>query len=254
MKAWLAKTAGWVVAMAVAFGAGYVTYEVLVGEGLGGSGEPSVVPDLRGLTVETARRLLEEEDLLLAVIGEILHDSVPEGVIVLQRPLSGVPAEREDEVRVVVSAGPAVLLMPDLIGMERAEAEAVLAALGIRVERVEETTSRTVPAGRLVGTDPEPWRPVEYGRGVSLTISSGSPLVEVPQVVGLRLSEAIRRLREASLRGGPPERLDEELGDPVVVMQEPVAGFLVEAGTRVVLHVEGDVGPGGNRLSRPEEE
>ena len=61
---------------------------------------------------------------------------------------------------------------PDLRGVERAEAERVLTANGLR-PLVIEVSSDTTPAGRVSSQTPDPGSPVAEGDGITLVVSTG---------------------------------------------------------------------------------
>jgi hypothetical protein len=124
------------------------------------------------------------------------------------------------------------------------------------------SVSRPLPAVRGA-TQPRPCRHQGWGRGEARTRHAlGVP--GVPDVTGLRLSEAFDALRAAALQpvliGLPTAKSDGNLGYSVAA-QEPAAGAAVETGTRVALAahtralsfgggIEGPLSPPRERLRR----
>jgi len=129
----------------------------------------------------------------------------------------------------VVSQGRAPVKVPDVVGLAPERATANLEELGFTVERAEDGRSADVDTGEVMSTNPDPaGGAVPYGSTVTIRVSEGVPLVEVPDLTGRKGSEG--------------EDLLEELGLVVeaqtfngtrVAVQAPPAGSSVEQGTTV---------------------
>jgi beta-lactam-binding protein with PASTA domain/predicted Ser/Thr protein kinase len=92
------------------------------------------VPSVVGMTVEEARTTLEAEELLLGEQTEQNDQTVPEGQIISQDPPAGEEVPEETPVNVVVSAGPSVVIVPDVTCRSYASAKAQLEGLGLDPE------------------------------------------------------------------------------------------------------------------------
>jgi beta-lactam-binding protein with PASTA domain len=124
--------------------------------------------------------------------------------------------------------------VPDLTGANVQEARDVLeeAGLRVRVRRVESDQ----PAGDVVGQRPAAGATVSERGLVTLTVSSGPPGANVPDVVGEPASTARRELQEAGLRV-QVERVASSKPLGTVIRQSPEAGTDVEGGTVVNVQV-----------------
>jgi serine/threonine-protein kinase len=92
------------------------------------------VPPLAGLTVEEAQAALEEAGLVLGEQAPQNDQDVPEGQIISQDPPAGEEVPKDTPVDVVVSAGPSVVIVPDLRCRTYASAKAELEGLGLVAE------------------------------------------------------------------------------------------------------------------------
>jgi eukaryotic-like serine/threonine-protein kinase len=92
------------------------------------------VPALEGLTVDEARTDLEAAKLTLGEVKQENNQDVPEGRIISQSPAAGDEVPKETPVDVVVSAGPSVVIVPDVICRTYASAKAELQGLHLQVE------------------------------------------------------------------------------------------------------------------------
>lgn len=131
--------------------------------------------------------------------------------------------------------------LPQLVGMERQEAEARLSDLGLEAEVVEEA-SDTVAEGIVISQDPEAEQTVTKGSKVTLVVSSGVATVKVPNVTGMAQAEAERTLSAAGF-SVTVETLEDESSEPGTVLgQDPAPDTEVAEQSNVKIFVS--IGPG----------
>lgn len=124
--------------------------------------EPRTVPgDLVGMNSEQARATLEELGLVMAGT-EDFSEEVPEGEV-MSVPQAGEEVERDSEVTVVVSAGPPVVTVPDIVGDSVVDAASELEALGLVV-----ASTQGSPTQPVSGTDPAVGETVQIGSSITL--------------------------------------------------------------------------------------
>ncbi|KUG53511.1 hypothetical protein AVL62_01590 [Serinicoccus chungangensis] len=96
---------------------------------------PVSVPQVAGRTEQEATAALVDAGLTVTVAPErVFDDEVPEGSVVSQAPTSGT-VERGSTVTVVVSRGPELVSVPQVVGRQFTAAEEELVELGLVVER-----------------------------------------------------------------------------------------------------------------------
>ncbi|RBM19796.1 Stk1 family PASTA domain-containing Ser/Thr kinase [Streptomyces sp. PT12] len=104
------------------------------------------------------------------------------------------------------------------------EATAELRDAGLRV-RIEEDFSETVEPGHVIATDPERGERIRNNATVTLTVSLGPEVAEVPNVRGLPLDEAQAELRDAGLTPGEEEWVfSDEVPRGSVLETDPAPG------------------------------
>ncbi len=94
--------------------------------------------------------------------------------------------------------GPSQIAVADVVGDPLAEAQPQLEEAGFRVELEREADP--APVNQVLAQDPQAGVEIDEGAPVTLTISSGPPLVEVPDVVGDVEEDAIEKLDKAGFR------------------------------------------------------
>jgi beta-lactam-binding protein with PASTA domain/predicted Ser/Thr protein kinase len=135
--------------------------------------------------------------------------------------------------------------VPAVTGQQLDAATRRLEGLGLQVV-VETEVNDEVPEGEVFRQDPEGGTRVEEGETVQITVSSGQPPVEVPDLVGDLEQDAVAELRSLGLTPDIRREDNEDVPADTVISQTPDPGGQVPAGTVVVLVVSN--GPGAETV------
>jgi serine/threonine protein kinase/beta-lactam-binding protein with PASTA domain len=162
------------------------------------------------------------------------HDNdIPAGAVVGFDPAAGTDLKRGQVVTVIVSMGHEPVGVPDVTGQTPEQAASNLEAAGFSVERGEDGRSAAVDVGEVMAVSPGPGDgPQPYGSTVTISVSAGLPLVQVPDVVGKNQEEATAALQAAGLVVDATRFLGNK-----VRQQQPAAGQAVEQGSTVKILV-----------------
>ena len=116
--------------------------------------EAATVPNLVGLRYTTDIKGNDAYSGFRIVMVEQGSDTVPQGVVISQDPPAGTEKLMEDQIiQIVVSSGPNLVEMPDIIGFTQANASKKLDALGIQYKMVMVDNDGTMAAGCVAKTD-----------------------------------------------------------------------------------------------------
>jgi serine/threonine-protein kinase len=132
-------------------------------------------------------------------------------------------------ITMVPSEGHAPVTVPPIpTGYTFAQAAAAIEAVGLTATQVNQT-STTVAQGLVISTAPASGAPAPYGSSVTVTVSSGPPMVTVPPVAGDTVAVATNALTAANLT------VSGVTGNPngTVRGTSPAAGQSVPPGTAV---------------------
>ena len=201
--------------------------------------EPTVVPNVIGETEASARTILSGAGFNNVTTQTAYSDTAPAGTVVSQSPLGGFEAPPSTTVNLVLSLGPQpVVVVPPIVGLPRASAEAALLAAGLTVGVFTEEYSDTVPAGIVISQNPAAGVEVLLGAAVGAAVSLGPQPVPVPDVTGLPRADAEAALAAAGFTVGTvTEATDPEVDAGSVVSQNPEGGVEAVPGTPVDLVV-----------------
>lgn len=134
-------------------------------------GRRITVPPVVGLTQQLAQSALENVGLEVGEIIERESDS-PRGAVLETNPASGMGVAPNSRVAIVISKGPALVEVPDLIGRDLATARSLLEQLGLIVGGITvDTTAVGEPPNTILGQNPLAGNGVRAGTPVSLRVS-----------------------------------------------------------------------------------
>lgn len=124
--------------------------------------------------------------------------------------------------------------VPNLVGLERDEAEAKVEGQNLIPQVFEEVYQGAVKENTVVSQRPEPGSIVKVGRNVTIVVSAGKRNIEVPNLVGRDFAQVQIVLKEAGLEIGEKyveQNSTYEAG--TVLNQTPIAGEKVIVGTPI---------------------
>lgn len=132
----------------------------------------TVVPDVRGLTLERAKEKIEEQDLRARLAGSVYEMKYPEGYIVSQRPEGKRRVKVGRVINLMVSSGKRKVITPNLLGRPLFQADEVLFAEGLQVGEIKRELNTGAPEGNILAQEPLPGEEVDTGRRVDLVIAT----------------------------------------------------------------------------------
>ena len=168
----------------------------LIFNGFGGGGDSSghKVPDIRGMTVEDAKKLEGIKDIFtIEVVGTKENSKYNDGEIISQDPSEGTLRKNNLTIQVYVCAKVEKSYMPTVLNMSESDAKSILnnMSLGLNIQ-VQDKPSDTVAKGLVAATSPAAGAEIRQGNTVIIYISSGREIkpVTVPNFVGMTEEKA----------------------------------------------------------------
>ncbi|HZQ27523.1 MAG TPA: PASTA domain-containing protein [Acidimicrobiales bacterium] len=192
------------------------------------------VPNLAGQSLTAARQAAAQSKFTVRVTGHTFNEAAAKDTVLTQHPPPGQPLKEHKAIDVTVSNGPAPRPVPDLGGKTEAQARQLLADAGFGVT-VNQATSETVAKGTVIDWTPKGTQ--EKGTGVAVTVSSGPPLVQVPDVSGQTYDAAAQALTSQGFKVQRKDDFSDTVDKGKVISTTPSGGSQATKGTTVVIDV-----------------
>jgi eukaryotic-like serine/threonine-protein kinase len=198
------------------------------------------MPNLVGKLRDAAEAQLKQLGLAAESIRVVEEDSQqPPGTVLRTTPPAGADVAKSGEAVELFVAKEADVAIPTVVNLPQAQAERNLRDAGFQVS-VQQEASTTVESGRAIRTDPPEGEKRPKGEPVTLFVSSGPPMVDVPDTVGMSQSEAEAALTQAGFNVVVVPQPSTPANSGRVISQSP-SGGQAQAGARVTITVGSSV-------------
>jgi len=194
---------------------------------------PIAVPDVVNQPQADAENALRGAGFVLGAPKTEFSDTVAGGTVMAVDPAGGTEVPPESTVTLTVSKGRAPVAIPNVSNGNFDQAKATLEGLGFSVTQGDDQFSDTVPAGQVIGTNPDIGKTVPYGSPVEVVVSKGPDLVMVPSFIGDFLGTALAQLDslgfQVDLKG--PQQLSKRVQNQSPAGAQAPRGSTVSLGT-----------------------
>ena len=133
----------------------------------------ATVPTVTGMSQSDAERQLEAAGFDAGDVTE-QPSQQPRGEVIATRPQAGSPLPIPSTVALVISAGPTVVITPDVVGRNFAQARSLLEQVGLALGNVT-TTNGAAPDGASTVTSQTPAAGSQVARGAKIDLQVGPP-------------------------------------------------------------------------------
>jgi beta-lactam-binding protein with PASTA domain len=205
------------------------------------------VPDVTGLPVAQAQARLRAAELIPR--AQNVASRQPKGRVLRQVPAAGTEVPKDSPVVIIVSAGPQLVEVPDVVGLSTEEATAQLARVGFRT-RVQQVAG-TEPEGTVIAQEPLGGTRAQRGRVVRIDVSRGQTQTTttvvttttgpsqgtVPDTVGQDEQSATLTLEDAGYRFRVTNRTVTDPSEDGIVLQQIPRGGTRRTGSTVTIVV-----------------
>ncbi|MFI5961661.1 Stk1 family PASTA domain-containing Ser/Thr kinase [Streptomyces asoensis] len=193
------------------------------------------VPEVKGSRLDKAEQLLKSEGLEPGLVDKAFSEDVLKGFVISTDPAAGTERRAGTAVSIVVSKGSPVDV-PDVTGEDLADARAELAEAGLKVKVAAGQVNSEFDKGQVAAQTPEADSEAADGDTVTLTLSKGPELVEVPDVVGASVDDAKSLLEQSGFEVKEDRGLLGLFGD-TVKKQSVKAGDSAPKGSTITITI-----------------
>jgi len=195
------------------------------------------MPYIVGMTFEAAKDALNAKNLGIQQADSEYSDLYAEGQIVNQDIAAGEQVEKNTTVRVIISKGVAPVMIPNVVGMDEATAKSNLINSGFACSDANVTYaySDSVEKGKVISQSPTASSSGTKGATVSITVSKGQELFEVPNVSVSGATEwnATQTLVNYGFKATKTEEYSDTVPKGNVISQSVAPGTMAKKGSTV---------------------
>jgi beta-lactam-binding protein with PASTA domain len=168
-------------------------------------GDYEKVPQVTGMNIDQARKVLEAKGFDVAIQDSVYIDSAARLSVIKQSPVPDATVKANRTIYLTVNRmNPPLVEMPNLVGFSFRNAEMYLNSLGLKMG---DTLFRPDIAKNAVlqqlynGIDIKPGSKIFMGSTISFVLGDGigSAEINVPDLIGMTVSEATKYLSDNSL-------------------------------------------------------
>ena len=194
------------------------------------------VADVNGKTVAEAQKVLEDQGFRVEIENKI-DTSVKPGMVLRMDPVAGIRRKEGATITLVVSALEKQNAVPKLVGLKQDQAEKLLADKNLRIEKIEYKWDKDKPEDIILSQSPEENSNLGDNGAVNIVINKKEEKnVTLPDLKGLTLAEARKKLEELKLKAEVREEDSEKNKDTVIGMS-PDTNDTITEGSTVILQV-----------------
>ncbi|MEV1062168.1 Stk1 family PASTA domain-containing Ser/Thr kinase [Streptomyces sp. NPDC050263] len=193
------------------------------------------VPDVKGSRLDKAEALLKTDGLEPGLVTKAFSEDVIKGFVISTDPEAGSQRRAGTAVAIVVSKGSPVDV-PDVTGETLADARAELQEAGLKVKVAAAAVNSEFDKGQVAAQTPGADSQAADGDTVTLTLSKGPVLVEVPDVVGASVDDATSLLEQSGFKVKEDRGLLGLFGDSVK-KQSVEAGEMAPKGSTITITI-----------------
>lgn len=150
MKKFLKVIIYLIVLLAIGLISGHLTFELL------SYGKTIVMPDLIGKNLNEAQKLLSSNKLHLRLDGDEHDIYIPQGHILRQDIPPGNKLKEGREIGIILSKGPRIKDVPDLVGKSLDVADTLLKDKGLKINKIIYVHSGFAEKNIILAQRPEP--------------------------------------------------------------------------------------------------
>jgi serine/threonine-protein kinase len=195
------------------------------------------VPSVVGMSSEEASETIQAAGLIVGEVEREFDDQVPEGRVISQDPEAGSSVAASATIDFVLSRGKELVAVPELVGLTESEAIKAIDDAGLKLETIQREYDDGVPEGEVMRQSPDAGTEVEPDTRVTIVVSGGTQLVEVPSVSDQNSSDARAELEAAGFTVQVEEQFSDSVPSGRVISQSPSGGVSVPAGSTIKLVV-----------------
>lgn len=202
-------------------------------------------PDFLDKTIKEAEVLAEEEGFKIKKGKDVYSSEYPEGRICIQDPEPGTETVKGGTITVNVSKGSKEGMVPNVVGMQEDDVEALLKEYSYKLGNVKWITSPE-KAGKVLEQDPVAGTKLDKESEINIVVSDGKGNEKgtVPSLTRQSLEDAKKAIKAAGFKvGNITYEWSDDIGKGYVMWQQYQANSMLDMGTSIDIEVSSGLEP-----------
>lgn len=186
------------------------------------------IPDLSNKPLDQALITLGQNNLYPIVEGTRYDNNIPIYHIISQKPQPGRTIKKGRTVKILISKGPRILLIPNLLGKSLREIELSLTEKQLRIGDILKVHSNIYPEGFCIAQEPKSDEKGSPGDSVNILISLGKKETNflMPNLISVKEEKALEILNKLKANVGEIKKISvPNQPQDTVFDQDPKPGY-----------------------------
>ena len=181
--------------------------------------------NVRGKILERGINELKISGFNGVVFDTVYTSNIEPQTIIDQYPPSGQKVKKGRTIRLKIARPEKMIDVPSLVGQSKRSAEIKIQQLGLRIDTIYVEYNPDYPKGTVAWQFPKSGDQIRKGFGLQITISEGLPpdFYQVPQLFGLSLNNAKKKLDNSRLKLGKVTYQQNEDLVPYTVLDQSIS-------------------------------
>jgi len=199
--------------------------------------QTTMMPNLIGLNIDVAKKIINETGLKIEQISNESSDFFSKDIVISQEPLPEKEINKNESIKIIVSSGPSIIIIPDVIGYDYLYAASQLESMGLH-SIVSKIPNQDYQPGKVLNIFPPAGSQARVGDIVNLFISTTEQMLQLPDVTQITLSKAESILQNLNIYYDV-SYIDSqyEIQKNLVLSQYPTANTFISLNEKVILFV-----------------
>ncbi len=136
------------------------------------------IPELKGKTIEEAKKILSELGLVINEIKEIEKEDVDKGLVIETEPTVGIEVKKFSPINIIISKGKPPkqevkkVIVPNILGKSLIEAKKILESKGLKLGNIKKVCDEDKEFDIIISQTPSAGREVLYGSKVNVVYNT----------------------------------------------------------------------------------
>ena len=181
--------------------------------------------NVRGKILERGINELKISGFNGVVFDTVYTSNIEPQTIIDQYPPSGQKVKKGRTIRLKIARPEKMIDVPSLVGQSKRSAEIKIQQLGLRIDTIYVEYNPDYPKGTVAWQFPKSGDQIRKGFGLQITLSEGLPpdFYQVPQLFGLSLNNAKKKLDNSRLKLGKVTYQQNEDLVPYTVLDQSIS-------------------------------